>query len=245
MSLRSFGEEISLRHLPDESDTSFSFQIPGSIAEGDLLADDGLDFFQGANISAGPPNSPPTNPNALLTLSQVTPRPAIQNRAAPESVSPPSFPKASTRYADDKMPDLKQEKPTSRAQRPKLSKLNTEVVGQPRPRFIAPVIAHLPPAEGSPAGARLEALRAQVDCLSDDLHDPSSNDRQELADTGSGRPKGIERPSLEKLRPHTFVEKREKQTRARQVCHYHAFLTLTIVPDRLLDTLCVLTTENL
>ncbi|KAF8902191.1 hypothetical protein CPB84DRAFT_1776097 [Gymnopilus junonius] len=216
MPLRNSGGEISLRHLPDVSDTSFSFQIPGSIPEGDLLADDGLDFFQGVNLSAGPPNSPPTHSNAPLTLTQVTPTPAIQNRTQPHSNSPLSFPTASTHYADNKVPDLKEEKPMPCTQRPKL---NTKVICQPRPRFITPTIPHLPPAEGSPAGARLEALRAQVDSLfAEDLHVRSSDERQELVDVGAGShmPKGLRRTSLEKVRLNTRVEKRERQTRMRQ-----------------------------
>lgn len=223
MALRNSGGEISLRHLPDVSDVSFSFQIPGSIPEGDLLADDGLDFFRGANLSGGPPNSPPANSTAPSTLSQVAPRPAIQNRAPPEPNSPLLFPTASTHYADNKMPHSKQEKPTTRTQRPKLSKINTQAIGQSRPRLITSSISHLPPAEGSPAGARLEALRAQVDSLSEDLHVRSSNEPQELVEADSHIQKGIKRTSLEKIRPNIRVEKREKQTRTRQVCHFSAF----------------------
>ncbi|PPQ72415.1 hypothetical protein CVT24_002986 [Panaeolus cyanescens] len=74
MSLLHSGDELSLRHLPDVSDASFSFQIPGAISAENLLADDD-DFFRGGVDVSLETIASPRKANDLLTLSQLTPRP--------------------------------------------------------------------------------------------------------------------------------------------------------------------------
>ncbi|CDO73411.1 hypothetical protein BN946_scf185013.g45 [Trametes cinnabarina] len=76
--------DISLRHIPDLSDASgiadfsdASFQIPRAVGNTDdlLLADDTMDFFNGANDTLSTP-APPHRPTELppLTLAELTPR---------------------------------------------------------------------------------------------------------------------------------------------------------------------------
>ncbi|KAF7358723.1 hypothetical protein MSAN_01211300 [Mycena sanguinolenta] len=60
------GSELSLRHLPDLSDTSFSFQIPADAGD-DLLRADCEDFFEGGtSVIASPSSLRPAD--APLTL---------------------------------------------------------------------------------------------------------------------------------------------------------------------------------
>ncbi|KAI0640124.1 hypothetical protein C8Q77DRAFT_1084800 [Trametes polyzona] len=75
--------DLSLRHLPDLSDASAmadfsdaSFQIPRAVGNTvDLLADDTMDFFDGADDTLSTP-APPSKPAAQppLTLAELTPR---------------------------------------------------------------------------------------------------------------------------------------------------------------------------
>ncbi|KAI8990656.1 hypothetical protein BD414DRAFT_307741 [Trametes punicea] len=87
--------EISLRHIPDLSDASAiadfsdaSFQIPPAVGNADdlLLADDSLDFFNGANDTLSTP-APSSRPVAQppLTLAEVTPRSQPARTAAARS----------------------------------------------------------------------------------------------------------------------------------------------------------------
>ncbi|KAF9011426.1 hypothetical protein BDQ17DRAFT_1346205, partial [Cyathus striatus] len=98
------GDELSLRHLPDATDTSISFQIPSSDKDKDnylladvrplpdasdtsislqmptsdkdeyLLADDDSNFFKGTDVSIATP-APFRTAYDVLTLSQLSPRP--------------------------------------------------------------------------------------------------------------------------------------------------------------------------
>ncbi|KAI3595789.1 small nucleolar ribonucleoprotein complex subunit utp14 [Moniliophthora roreri] len=68
-------DELSLRHLPDLSDSSFSFQIPAQ-HEGNLLLADDEDFLRDADdfsLTATP--APHRVRREALTVSQVTPKP--------------------------------------------------------------------------------------------------------------------------------------------------------------------------
>lgn len=81
--------DLSLRHIPDLSDASAiadfsdaSFQIP-PVADDLLLADDTIDFFNGADDTLATP-APPSRPapQPALTLAELTPR-SKPIRAAP------------------------------------------------------------------------------------------------------------------------------------------------------------------
>jgi hypothetical protein len=91
--------ELSLRHLPDLSESSFQIPLADSSF---LLSDDDddadADFFQGADDSLGTP-VPPRIIHEPLTLSQLTPKPAATTTAddalpAPflAATSPPKTP---------------------------------------------------------------------------------------------------------------------------------------------------------
>ncbi|KAF8079325.1 hypothetical protein FPV67DRAFT_1663968 [Lyophyllum atratum] len=68
-------DELSLRHLPDSSDASFSFQIPNALSKGDLLlGDDDMSFFGGGNDSMATPG-PCRTASKPLTLEELTPLP--------------------------------------------------------------------------------------------------------------------------------------------------------------------------
>ncbi|GLB45941.1 putative targeting protein for Xklp2 (TPX2) [Lyophyllum shimeji] len=71
----STGEELSLRHFPDTSDASFSFQMPNAFSKADLLLDDDdMSFFRNANDSLATPG-PSRTASKALTLDELTPRP--------------------------------------------------------------------------------------------------------------------------------------------------------------------------
>jgi hypothetical protein len=73
--------ELSLRHLPDISDTSFQISFADNSADQLLATDD--DFLHGADDSIGPGNSG----QDYLTLSQLTPKP--RPRTTPVTVATP------------------------------------------------------------------------------------------------------------------------------------------------------------
>lgn len=228
------GDELSLRHLPDVSDTSFSFQIPLSAHEENLLAEDDQDFFQGAYLSPLAPVPPTTikNTKGPLTLSQLTPRPRSEKQQAPQNPDEPSsFPTLSydRQDADQLNPKTTLHPPSpSRVKPPEVTNPNGKGRSKPRPKLITPSIPHLPSIEGSPAGARLEAIKAEVDLLAKDELIQSSNVSQELDITATlyQRPKGFRKTSLEKIKPHSREEKRNRQgrTSTNHVCQPAYFL---------------------
>ena len=194
-------DELSLRHLPDVSDTSFSFQIPGTVKEENLLAQDDQDFFGGVDLSPPPLNFRPSA-KENLTISQLTPKPAVEKPPPQFSKKPFSYPTLS--YDDTHDTIAKQENPTSSSpELPELSKLHAK--SQPRPKMVIQSISHLDSVEGSPAGVQIGAIEKQVEVSTEDV------DGQ--------RPKGIRRASLEKKQPISRLEKRERRgLRQRQVC---------------------------
>lgn len=93
--------EISLRHLPDisESDASFSFQIPQVVNSADLLlanTDDNDFFGNGQDDSFATPAPPKRILDNPLTLSQLTPKPQ-ESAITPALSSSPSRPKQNTK----------------------------------------------------------------------------------------------------------------------------------------------------
>ncbi|KAF8167217.1 hypothetical protein B0H34DRAFT_680868 [Crassisporium funariophilum] len=198
------GDELSLRHLPDVSDNSFSFQIPGTVPNDYLLAEDDADFFRGADALA----SPPITTTRLLTLSQLTPRPMPETSAPQNSKKPRSFPTLSYDHTNhDTMPT---KEIAAEATIPKLEPSkpsNKKGVSKPWPKTITPSALCLPAAEGSPSGARLDSIRAELDLLSDELHaSPSTVSIVTVLE----RPKGIRRKSIERRQLQSREEKREK-----------------------------------
>ena len=199
-------DELSLRHLPDVSDTSFSFQIPGTVKEENLLAQDDQDFFGGVDLSPQPLNFRPSA-KETPTISQLTPRPAVEKLPPQFLKKPFSFPTLSYDDTHDTIP--KQENPTSGPELPELSKLHAK--SKPRPKIVIQSISHLDSIEGSPAGVQIGAIETQVDALTEDMGGAAAMDGQ--------RPKGIRRASFENKQPVSRLEKRERRgLRHRQVC---------------------------
>ena len=85
-------EDLSLRHLPDISDSSFSFQIPTTVLPrgGDLMAEDNT-FFEDANpdITLTAPE-PPERVACHLTLQEFVPRLESSPLAQQPQTSPSS-----------------------------------------------------------------------------------------------------------------------------------------------------------
>lgn len=202
-------DELSLRHLPDMSDTSFSFKIPGGAQEIDLLADDGLDFFHEIDESCGAPlNSPQRANDGPMTINDLTPGPVsfpstIQNR---ETSSPSRN--------NSMVPKSKQEK-LDVPRHPELSKLRKKVMSNPRP--VMPLFAHLQPTGGTSSAAHLSTLRADIDTFTGKLHaSPLSPIDQEPTEADIQGSKGARKESLEKnLAPPS--RRREKLPRNKQV----------------------------
>ena len=159
------GDEISLRHLPESSDASFSFQIPNSLHHTDLLLNDNdADFFKDASFltTPGPSrvrHSPP------MTLAEVTPGPRTHDYRRPVEPSSPSY----SLDARPLLPRLKQmpmapereiyvpvpaSKPNS-PMKPKL-KLITSPIKFPTTMGLC---------GATPATERFETLRAEVEKL--------------------------------------------------------------------------------
>lgn len=219
------GDELSLRHLPDVSDSSFSFQIPGG---GDnLLADDDLDFFKGADVSIAPLGSPPTTAEPLFTLSQLTPRPKAEKLpSSKDGRKLGSFPTLSYDRSEDHDTNPKQEK----ANPHKLSKVTTtNVLSQPKPKgmMTSSTAAQLSSCEGSPA-VRLDNLRVELNLFNDNLLAGPSASVKEISEAIHRRPKGILRKSFEKKQPQRI------SPRNNQVCRYpgvvaHLYLFLIFI----------------
>jgi hypothetical protein len=200
-------DELSVRHLPDVSDTSFSFQIPGTVKEENLLAQDDQDFFGGVDLSPPPLNFGPSTTKESPTISQRTPRAAVEKPSPQFLKKPVSFPTLSYGDTHDTIP--KQENSTTRPELSELSKLHAK--SKPRPKIVIHPISHRDFDEGSPAGVQIEAIGTQMDALTEDMDGPAAMDGQ--------KPKGIRRTSLEKKQPLSRLEKRERRgLRQRQVC---------------------------
>src|ERR1700733_3567601 len=71
-----FGDdELSIRHLPDVSNASFSFQIPAGLSQGDLLlGDNDPDFFQDVGDTPRMASTP-------LTLAELTPNANVERES--------------------------------------------------------------------------------------------------------------------------------------------------------------------
>lgn len=200
------GQELSLRHLPDVSDidASFSFQIPVPAREDYLLADDGDDdFFKGVNDVLATPValSRPTQ-HEPLTLSQLTPRPSETHRSIHLRSPLPSLPSPSRNLSH---------KPRLNEETQDLPML-VKGVTSARPKAIKKPALRLLPNEGSPAGARLDSLRAEVDLLAEGLGTGTSTSK--LAPPLQSRlrsPKGSKRQSIDKGEPQSLRKRRRKE----------------------------------
>ena len=184
-------DELSLRHLPDVSESSFSFQIPGAIRD-NLLVDDDLDFFKGTDVSIAPLAS------TIEPLFTATPKP----KKLPSEVGSKldSFPTLSYDYFEDHDTNPKHKKANPH-QGSKVT-TNVSVFSKPKPKPITTPSAVLPSSQGSPA-VRLGNLRVELNLFNDDksLAGPSTgviNNHQDMPSEIRIRPKGILRKSLEK-----------------------------------------------
>jgi hypothetical protein len=198
-------DELSLRHLPDVSDSSFSFQIPGAIRD-NLLVDDDLDFFKGTDVSIAPLASPLTEP-----LFTVTPKPEMLSSEVGSKLD--SFPTLSYDYSEDHDTNPKHKKANPRQGSKVIT--NVSVFSKPRPKAITTPSAVLPSSQGSPA-VRLDNLRVELNMFSDKLFvGPSTSaNHKDMPTEIRIRPKGILKKSLEKKKVHRI------SPRNNQVCRY-------------------------
>lgn len=210
-------DELSLRHLPDVSDSSFSFQIPGAIRD-NLLADDDLDFFKGTDVSIAPLASPLTEP-----LFIVTPKPEKLPSEVGRKLD--SFPTLSYDHSEDHDTNPKHKK-TNPHQGSKVT-TNVSVFSKPKPKAITTPSAVLPSSQGSPA-VRLDNLRVELNMFSDKLFVGPSNssNHQDMPTEIRIRPKGILKKSLDKKQLHRI------SPRNNQVCRYPGVVNHHVpVPD--------------
>lgn len=197
-------DELSLRHLPDVSDTSFSFQIPGTVKEENLLAQDDQDFFGGVDLSPLPLNFGPSVTKENLTLSQLTPKAAVEEPPPQFLKKPISFPTLSYDDIHDTIPI--QENSTTRPELPKL-----HAKSKPRPKIDIQSISHHDSIEGSLASVQIEAIGMRANFLREDIDGAAAMDGQS--------PKGIRRASLKNKQSLSHLEKQERRSlRQRQVC---------------------------
>lgn len=212
-------DELSSRHLPDVSDSSFSFQIPGEIRD-NLLVDDDLDFFKGTDVSIAPLASPLTT-EPLFTV--ITPK--SEKLSSSEVGSKlDSFPTLSYDHAEDHDTNPKHKKANPR-QGSKFT-TNVGVFSKPKAKAITTPSDMLPSSQGSPA-VRLDNLRVELNMFSDKLfvgHSPNAN-RQDMPTEVRIRPKGIFRKSLEKKEIHHPISPRNNQ-----VCRHPAVVNHHHVP---------------
>ena len=207
-------DELSLRHLPDVSDSSFSFQIPGTVRD-NLLVDDDLDFFKGTDVSI-PLASPITEP-----LFTVTPKPEKLLSEVGRKMD--SFPTLSYDHSEhhDTIPKHRKANPH---QRSKVT-TNVSVFSKAKPKSITTPSAVLPSPQSSPA-VRLDNLRVELNMFNDKLFvGPStSSNRQDMP--MEIRPKGILKNSIEEKRLHQISH------RNNQVCGYPRVVNHRVpVPD--------------
>ena len=211
--------ELSLRHLPDVSDSSFSFQIPGATRDDNLLVDDDLDFFKGADVSIAPLASTTEPPFTTVTN---TPKPEKPASSFEGGRNLDSFPTLSYHHSEDRDTNPKQKK----ANLHQVSKVttNVNVLSKTKSNVIttSSTVLPSPSSQGSPA-VRLDNLRVELDLFSDNLlagpsttsinhhHHPHHN---ELPTEVRLRPKGILRKSLGKKKLQII------SPRNHQVCHY-------------------------
>ena len=206
-------DELSLRHLPDVSDSSFSFQIPGAIRGDNLLDDDDLDFFKGAEVSIAPIAPSPT-------ITEVEPLFIL----APKPEKLPPSPKKNERKMNsrpilsyDRSEDHDTNPERNLHQLSKVTTANVSVLSKPESKVITSTAAQLPSFEGSPAAVRLDNIRAELNLFSDNFFaSPSKNvDRQELPAEIRHKPKGILKKSLEKKQLQQIYSRNNNN----QVCH--------------------------
>lgn len=140
---------LSLKHLPDLSDASFSFQIPTDSSSAEFLLEDDsdLDFLRGAG-GASFATIAPTPARGPLKLSDVTPK--VESRFLPPRSPSPG---PSTRQNNDPRPSrLRRQSPVKAKKTPRAPSRHKEVA------LDEPTISE----------ERLQSLRAEVETLKDD-----------------------------------------------------------------------------
>ena len=157
----SSGGEFGLRHLPDTSNASFSFQIPTFVSKSDLLlGDDDADFLRNVNDSSmTSPGSSSKTTQMPLTLVELTPR-ANDNHHS--GIGDP------TSHVLDQESNPKSKIPQSirkvgaRGRLPSATKTDST-------RTTNKKATRIRSGEASPAVSRLRALRTEVEMLDEDL----------------------------------------------------------------------------
>ncbi len=220
-------EELSLRHLPDMSDTSFSFKIPGGAQEIDLLADDGLDFFHGIDVSCRVPlNSPQRANDGPMTINDLTPGPV----SFPSSIQ---IQKQRLHLAAVLWFRSRNKRSWMYPDVPELSKLRKRVMSNPEGPSC--IIRHLQPTGGTSSAAHTSTLRADIDTFTGKLHtSPLSPIDQEPTEADIQGSKGARKESLEKnLAPPP--EEGRNSPGISKLSRSAAVFPAVIVPDKLTD----------
>lgn len=150
------GNELSLRHLPDFSNASFSFQIPTAISKGDLLlGDNDMDFLKNVDDNMASPGHGSSGSHTALTLADLTPKARVEH---------PSFTEDSAPHIVDQQLEPKSNKiPQGIRKFVQNRSLTTKVDSRSSQKAT-----RASTREASPAIARLRELRAEVEMLNED-----------------------------------------------------------------------------
>ncbi|TEB32439.1 hypothetical protein FA13DRAFT_1813370 [Coprinellus micaceus] len=193
MSSLGLGGESSLRPMTDPSDASFSFQIPSArLGDDYLLEYEGGSFLKGAdNIPATPA---PSSRFTLepLTINDLTPRP---------SKSTHSSLKPSPKQIRSRSPPTDAQRTPSRRTS---SRIQAKAAALSRHSQDSPV-------PQSPRGERIDALKAQLDSLTEELGDAPKVIQPES-------PKAPTASSRQKLRRREGSIQRKESAKAPTVC---------------------------
>jgi hypothetical protein len=171
-------DELSLRHLPDISDASFSFQIP-SVSTGDLLLDDDdeRDFFQNVDDTMGTPG-PSRISRAPLTLSELTPK---------QEVQAPLQPQAGPSKPHDRRPHPKPQRNPQGVGRVVQARAALHKTTQKPTLEVKTQFDGLRGPEASPGAARLRTLRAEVELLGEDSRESTGASLDDISSSGPSR----------------------------------------------------------
>lgn len=206
-------EDLSLRHLPEISDSSFSFQIPTTLLPrgGDLMAEDNT-FFKDANPDITLATSePPAGVACHLILQEFAPRLESSPLAQQPQTSPYSKTPSTSYGHIESHPLPINEAPISskqiRSLRKEITKHKHQVQGEPQePDPCLSVSATssstlnniLPPPPAFPErlslGSQPEAGYSGLDLLQHASSAASSGHKEELQ--GDANPKGLRRGHL-------------------------------------------------
>ncbi|KAG6845560.1 hypothetical protein H0H87_007238 [Tephrocybe sp. NHM501043] len=176
------GDDLSLRHLPDTSDGSFSFQIPNG--NDCLLVEDDMSFFRDTKDDDDVPTTiTASSSDKPFTLDELTPRPAYKRDTGVHhsSLPIPVFPALSSQAEPEAKAKAKA-KAIAPARHLGSHMTQTKQTAQPDCKDMTRSTGASSEMKSS-ATAKLEALRAEVEMLNNDAGSSKSAPQIEAPDS--------------------------------------------------------------